>query len=288
MQEPTTTFRHHLAYEVIVECRILHEYFNDGPCRALDIRSTPDTSAKLRGLGLVYRPLPDGFLILADAARDWTNPVYQRPEVFEFSFRVTDPQFIRYTEIPYRSGQFHVFDALSGEDGALHPGPFVDGSTLTDADTDGIAGLIRIHHRGEAPILPAAGNTLGAEAPSPRLYVVRFQARMAFLRYVLLPKSPAIEELDNFFVENFEVNGVLYMFTSPNTSKLRNGKPCFDILSNQPLALRKSYEARGNLRSKRVKGLPFEYSRALPMPRPENIIQDSSTGRFICEMLINL
>jgi len=224
----------------------------------------------------------------ADAARDWTNPVYQRPEVFEFSFRVTDPQFIRDTEIPYRSGQFFVFDALSGEDGALHPGPFVDGSTLTDADTDGIAGLIRIHHRGEAPILPAAGNTLGAEAPSPRLYVVRFQARMAFLRYVLLPKSPAIEELDNFFVENFEVNGVLYMFTVPQASNLRNGRPCIEINSIEPLALRRSFESRGNLRRKRINGLPFEYSRALPMPRPENIIQDPATGRYVCEMLLNL
>jgi hypothetical protein len=288
MQEPTTTFRHHLAYEVIVECRILHEYFNDGPCRALDIRPTPDTSAKLRGLGLVYRPLPDGFLILADAARDWTNPVYQRPEVFEFSFRVTDPQFIRYTEIPYRSGQFHVFDALSGVDGTLHPGPYVDGSTLTDADTDGIGGVIRIHHREDTPILPAAGNTPSEDAGSPRLHFVRFQARMAILRYVLLPKNPASDDFNNFFVENFEVNGVLYKFTDPQTSKLRTGKSCFDILSTEPLALRKSFESRGNLRRKRVNGLPFEYSRALPMPRPENIIQDTATGRFICEMLVNL
>lgn len=288
MQQPSTTFRHHLAYEAVVECRILHEYCNDGPCRALDILPTPATSAKLRGLGLVYRPMPDGFLLIADAGRDWANPVYQRPEVFEFSFRVNDPQFLRYTDIPYLSGQFHVFDALSGADGALHPGPYVDASTLTDTETDGIGGIIRIHHREGSPILPSDGNAPTAEAESPRRYFVRFQARMAILSYMLLPKNQTSEDFSNFFVENFEVNGVLYMFTIPQASTLRNGRPCIEIRSTEPLALRRSFESRGNLRRKRVNGMPFEYSRALPMPRPENIIQDPATGRYVCEMLLNL
>jgi hypothetical protein len=287
MQEPSTTFRHNLAYEAVVECRILHEYCNDGPCRALDILPTPDTSAKLRGLGLVYRPLPDGFLLIADAGRDWANPVYQRPEVFEFSFRVKDPQFLRYTDIPYRSGQFHVFDALDGVEGALHPGPYVDDATLTDADTDGIGGLIRIHHLEESPILPAPGNDPSASRP-PRVHFVRFQARTAFLRYIFLHKNPTSEDFGNYFIENFEVNYALYKFTAPCAIELRSGRSAFDIRSIDPLPLRRSFEARGNLRRKRVNGLPFEYSRALPMPKPENIVQDPSTGGYICEMLVNL
>jgi hypothetical protein len=288
MQEPITTFRHHLAYEAVVECRILHEYVNDGPCRALDIRPTPGTAAKLRGLGLLFRTLPDGFLLIADAARDWSNPVYQRPEVFEFSFRVNDPQFLRYTEIPYLSGQFHVFDALGRADGTLHPGPFVDGSTRTDADTDGIGGIIRLHHQEGSPILPSPGTAPSELAQPLRSHLIRFQARRAFLRYIFTHKNQSTEDFGNYFIENFEVNNALYKFTGPRVMELRNGRAGFDIRSTEPIPLRKSFESRGNLRRKRVNGLPFEYRRTLPMPRPENIIQDPLTDTFICEMLVNL
>ncbi|MBM3442386.1 MAG: hypothetical protein FJX89_06755 [Bacteroidetes bacterium] len=288
MQEPYTTFRHHLQYAPVFECRVLHDYFPGGQCRVLEISPTPETSASLSGLGLLYRPLPDGFLLIANASRDWANPVYQRPAVFDFSFRVKDPQFIRYTNIPYRSGQFHVFDSQTGVDGALHPGAFVDEVSLTEADTDGIGGLIRVRHEANAPILPGAREAAPPVPETSRVRYIRFLPREAYVRYLFYSKSLDEEATKNFFVENFVINGVLHMFTLPRHTSMRDGSPAFEVLSQNPISLRQSYEAQGFLRRKRMNRLPFEYRKLLPMPRPENLVQDPQNGLYICNIPVKL
>jgi hypothetical protein len=285
MKGPVNTTRQRLDYQVVFECRFLHDYFDDGRCRGIVVGPTPGTAARLPGMGLLFHRLADGFVLAADTGRDRSNPIHHRPEILEFSFRATDPQFLRYTELPYLAGQHLVFDNGPAADGALHPGTHVDASSLAPADTDGITGLLRVKHSPEAPFLPGPDGS--ATAPVTPRYL-RFAARNAILRYVFHGKIPEGSRYEDYFIENFAMNGIIHTFTLPLSLTLRNGANAFRMDSREPVAMRQTWKAQGVLRRRKSAGMPFEYRRTLPLPRPDSLYFDQVSGRFVSETIVKL
>ena len=285
IETPPYQIRQRLDYQVVLELRVLHTYYHNLRCRDLQISPTPETAAKLRGFGLLFRGESDGFLLAADNNRDYTNPIFQQPETFEFQFKVTNPQFLNFTDIPYRSGQFHIFESIDGNDGALHPGHYVDFDTMRNRDVDGIQGVIRLRHDPQHPIVPMYwdSNTTG-----PKTHFIRFGSRETYFSYFLHGKDIDAETSKLFFVEKFEINRNSYTFNTPQSATLRNGTKGFRINSLEPLAMKESYTGQGTLVMRKRSVNPFEYRRSLPMPKPDMVVFDPVSKTFFSELFVKL
>ena len=285
MAFPSTTHRYRLDYRLILELRVLHRYYTDGRCRDLDIRPTAETAAKLRGYQILFRKERDGFLLAVNGGKDYSAPLFSRPETFDFSFRVVNPQFIRFTDLPFESGQFHVFETSPQNGERMHPEEYVDGSTIQPSDVDGVTGLIRIHHGEGQPLLPADG---GPDAGEPRLHHIHFDTRRVRLRYLFHGSEDLTGDCGEYFVDSFEVDKKPYIFSAPRSTKLRNGADAFEIVSLDALDLRSSYEGHGMLKKAKGSGIPFQYKRVLPLPRPENVVYDPSEGQYFTDIFVKL
>lgn len=285
METPPHQIRQRLDYQVVLELRVLHTFYHNLRCRDLQIVPTPETYAKLQGFGLLFRGEGDGFLLAADHNRDYNNPIFQQPEIFEFQFKVTNPQFLNFTDLPYRSGQFHIFESIDGNDGALHPGMYADFDSMRNRDVDGIQGVIRLRHDVQNPIVPMYWDW---NAGSPKKHFIRFRSRETYFSYFLHGKEMDLETAKLFFVENFEINKNSYTFTSPQSATLRNGTKGFRINSLQPLAMKESYTGQGTLVMRKRSVNPFEYRRSLPMPKPDTVVFDPVSQTFFSELLVKL
>lgn len=285
MQFTHTIQRYRLDYRVVLEFRVLHDYYVDGRCRDLDIRPTPETQARLRGCRLLFRREDDGFLLALDGQADHSAPIFSRPETFDFVFRVANPHFIRYTDLPFESSQFHFFESKTGGGSCLHAGSFVDGSSILPSDADGVTGLIRIVHDAEQPLIPPAGST---EPDAVRLHFVRFNTRSVSIRYLFHGSEGLAADFHEYSVENFEMNGKPYIFSRPRLRSLRNGESAFEVVSEGQVELKRFLEGHGTLKKARSAGNPFLYRKALPLPKPENVAFDPALKQFFAELFVKL
>jgi hypothetical protein len=285
MQYPETTQRYRLDYRAILEFRVLHRYYTSGSCRDLDIRPTPETAAKLRGYQIVFRKEADGFLLAINSQRDYSAPLFSRPDAFDFAFRVPNPQFIRFTDLPFESSQFHVFQSSGGSEGRMHPGEFVDGSSIQPSDTDGVTGLIRILQDADQPLIPASAD----QAPeTPRLHYLHFGARKARIRYVFYGAGDLLKNFDEYSLESFEINGKPLTFIDPRQKSLRNGDEAFEIVSREEVEIQVTYDGHGLLKKARGAGNPFLYKKVLPLPKPENVSFDPIDKQYYADIFVKL
>ena len=272
------TYRHRLSYTLCFELRIAHDFYRDGRCRDFEIAPTPETAARLRNHHLVFRPEADGFVLARDDAKDYSNEVFLRPEAFEFTLRNTNPDFVRFTELPYQSGQFHLFDTASAVEGRLHPGVHVDASTLQEGDVDGFTAVVRVRHLPERPLWEG-------DASVCRL---AFTARKARVRYVFYGNPEYLKNIDGYFVENFDNYNKSFKFTSPFAVTMRNGAPGFEMSTEDEVDLRERFEWQWVLRRKARVGVPFEFRKVLPKPRADAVHYDDVKKGFIPQLFIKL
>jgi hypothetical protein len=285
MQYPETTHRYRLDYRVVLEFRVFHNYYIDGSCRDLEIAPTPETQAKLRGYQMLFRRERDGFLLAVNSQKDYSLPLFTRPDYLDFGFRVGNPQFLRFTDLPYESSQFHVFDSKGGPDGRMHPEAFVDGSSIRPADTDGVTGVIRFIQDGDRLLVPPSGSP---EAESPRLHYLHFNTRKVRIRYVFHGAEDQVGNFNEYSIENFEVNGKPLIFSDPRPTYLRNGSEAFEVLSHEGVDLRSAYEGHGMLKKARGSGSPFLYKKVLPLPKPENVAYDPVGEQYFADIFVKL
>jgi hypothetical protein len=285
MQQPQQTYRYSLAYESLLDVSVLHEYFGTGRCNDLEIRPSPQTVQKLRAYGLLFKAKNDGFMLAGNLGADRTSLVFRSPDLFDFNFRVTNPQFIRYTDLPYVSSQYHVFDTDQVCGDRLHPEAFVGQSTILESETDGIKGLIRIRHRPGHYLLPVEEE---ARPSFPRQYFIHFMNRKAFIKYIFYGPMEAVENFDFYFIENFDFNSNEHIFTSPNQVNLRNGELGFEITSKVELDMKDRWDDYWVIKNRKSEGTSFEYRKTLPLPRPENIVFNPSSLRYYAEIFVKL
>ncbi|EGV18797.1 hypothetical protein [Thiocapsa marina] len=116
-----------------IECR--HDFYGDGPCRAIEMRPTPECDALLQRFGCIFRPTAEGGAVYFDFRRaDPGSITYNgstRGEallgafdgVRPFSFIVVnrEPSFDAFTKVPQRthdrSQQLRLFDNRQLRDG---------------------------------------------------------------------------------------------------------------------------------------------------------------------------
>ena len=285
MQHPQQSYRYSLTYETLLDVSVLHEYFSARRCNDLEIKPSPQTLQKLRAYGILFKSKNDGFMLAGNLGADRTSLVFRSADFFDFNFRVTNPQFIRYTDLPYVSSQYHVFDTDQVFGDRLHPEAFVGQSTIMEADTDGIKGLIRIHHRPGHYLVPVEEES---KASFPRQYFIHFSNRKVFLKYIFYGPNEAVENFTFFFIEYFDFNSNEHIFTPPRQVTLRNGAPGFEITSIDELDLKDRWDDYWVIKNRKSEGTSFEYRKTLPLPRPENIVYDPSSLRYYAEIFVKL
>lgn len=285
MQHPTTTQRYRLDYRVVLEFRVFHNYYTDGSCRDLEIAPTPESRAKLRGYQMLFRKERDGFLLALNSQKDYSTPLFSRPDFLDFSFRVGNPHFIRYTDLPFEPAQFHFFESSGLFEGRMHPGAFVDGSSIQSSDMDGVSGVLRIVHDGEQVLIPPSA---APDGDTPRLHYLHFNTRKVRVRYICHGSGDMVENFHEYSVESFEVNGKPLTFSNPRKITLRNGDDAFEIVSDGEVELRSGYEGHGLLKKARGSGIPFLYKKVLPLPKPENVTYNPISEQYFADIFVKL
>lgn len=270
-------------YEVFFQVVVMHNYYDNGRCKDLVIEPTPETRSKLRGYNILYKPQKDGFMLALNRLKDYSLPNFLRAETFDFGFKINNPQFLRFTDLPYESGQFHVFENIDSQDGRMHSDQFVGKSTLQSTDNEGIAGIIRIHHLPERPLL---FNDINSELNKPKLHYIHFNNRKVRVKYLCYGNNNLTNHSQFILVESVQDNTRNNIFTIPSKIKMKSGDDGLEILSKDEIDLKEKFSDYWQLRRAKSAGFPFEYKKVLPLPKPEGVV--GSEDGFVCELIVKL
>jgi hypothetical protein len=270
-------------YEVFLQVVVMHNYYDNGRCKDLVIEPTIETKSKLRGYNILYKPQRDGFMLALNRLKDYTLPNFLRAETFDFGFKINNPQFLRFTDLPYESGQFHVFENLDAVDGRMHSEQYVGQSTCQSTDNEGIAGIIRIHHLPEKPLF---FNSSDDAQNKSKLHFIHFNNRKVRVKYLCYGNSNLTNNSQFIFVENVQDNIRKDIFTSPIKIKMKSGDDGLEFFSKDEIDLKEKFPDYWQLKRGKSAGFPFEYKKVLPLPKPEGVV--GSENGFVCELIVKL
>jgi len=270
-------------YEVFLQVVVMHNYYNNGRCKDLVIEPTNETKSKFRGYNILYKPQSDGFKLALNRLKDYSLPNFLKAETFDFIFKINNPQFLRFTDLPYESSQFHVFENINSADGRMHAEQYVGQSTFQIVDNEGIAGLIRIHHLPEKLLLFNAPSE--SENKSKLLYI-HFNNRKVKVKYLCYGNEKLTKNSQLIHIANSNNNDQEVKFTRPCQIKMRSGHDGLEFTSIDQIDLKERFPNYWNLIRRKSADSPFEYKKVLPLPKPEAVV--GSENGFVCELIVKL
>ncbi|MDO7846829.1 hypothetical protein Q5H92_10710 [Hymenobacter sp. M29] len=179
------------SYRELCRVQFRHTYFADHILREMRASPTPATAARMRRGGLLLKPAPNGFVLLACAAPDPAASTALFPLLF--TLQPPNPAFLQYTDLPWDAGPDQVYCWRPAPDS---PAP-IAGLPATTAAREpgrgryeqrlGAGGPDGIRH--DAWGLLELGTDLLAAAPA--VYTLCFSARPTIWRYHLQPRGAA-------------------------------------------------------------------------------------------------
>jgi len=270
-------------YEVFFQVLVMHNYYTDGRCKDLIIEPTVETKSKLRGYNILFKPQADGFMLALNRLKDYSMANFLRPETFDFSFKIRNPQFLRFTDLPYEASQFHVFENTASEDGRMHTDQYVGPNSNQDADNEGIGGIIRIHHGPEKPLFFNASTD---DLNKPKLHFIHFNNRKVRVKYLCYGNNNLTNNSQFVHIENVNDSHTKAIFTTPIAVKMKSGADGLEFISSVELALKEEFPDYWQLKRGKSGSFPFEYKKVLPLPRPDAVV--GSENGFICELIVKL
>jgi len=270
-------------YEVFFQVVVMHNYYDNGRCKDLVIEPTPETKIKLRGYNILYKPQQDGFMLALNRLKDYSIPNFLKPETFDFGFKINNPQFLRFTDLPYESGQFHVFENIDATDGRMHLEQHVGQSSCQSTENEGIGGVIRIHHLPERPLF---FNSSDQQLNKPKLHYIHFNNRKVKVKYLCYGNNNLTNHSQFILVESVQDSVRKDIFTLPSKIKMKNGDDGLEFVSQEKIDLKERFPDYWQLRRAKSAGFPFEYKKVLPLPKPEGVV--GSEDGFVCELIVKL
>lgn len=270
-------------YEVFLQVVVMHNYYENGRCKDLVIEPTIETISKLRGYNILFKPQKDGFMLALNRLKDYSLPNFLRAETFDFGFKINNPQFLRFTDLPYESGQFHVFENIDSVDGRMHAEQYVGQSTCQSTDNEGITGVIRIHHLPEKPLLFNAPDEFQNKS---KLLYIHFNNRKVTVKYLCYGNEKLTNNSQLIHIENITETQQKIIFTDPSQIKMRSGADGLEFFSLDQIDLKEKFPYYWCLKRRKSAGSPFEYKKVLPLPKPEAVV--SAENGFVCELIVKL
>lgn len=98
-----------MTYGVLFQVALGHDYFADGRLRELALEPTPATVERLRRVGWLLKPLPNGFAVLGTGAALPSAAAQSTVFPLLFSLIPTNPLFFNYTSIDPQPGLTPIY-----------------------------------------------------------------------------------------------------------------------------------------------------------------------------------
>lgn len=254
------------SVNTLFDVQFEHSYFAhlfDG----FTIRIAKNTEHELRNYGLHFKPYPGGFKVLYDsefASRQRSRQdILKNKLVLHFSAELKDNHFFSYTDGAYTNLSNRIFyfsNNQSPQSEILHKSKSVSVENL---------------YNYPLPLFndnfftrPFAKIVLKLEENLPDTYRVKFEAKSAFWRYILM--GEALKELKNPAILDEKA---IELFNKPVEVKLPANKIALAIVSKKPLRLSSRPKAIFQLVENYKEGEAKHRTiiRALPAPDINNI-----------------
>lgn len=271
------SFNYQSNFSKIVEVFIYHNYYIDSVCNTLEFLPELETKIKLRNYELLCKPTSQGFVILQNLNGKTSSPSFSGTINLDFKVIFKDLLFLNLTDIPYENNlSFDFSNKLSPKE-SLHKNIYVDGNDLTDNNSNGISGRIKL-------LLNQDNEFFGEEKENRTFfkYSISFNSRIFILRYNFYFVSQS-KDMSDYYVFD-EKKGKRYLDFKKR--KLENGTSVFTLEIPEQKKQSERYDFLYYL--KKEDEFDKSFSKFLQYPDPKNLSYDKNEDRFINDLFISL
>ncbi len=279
------SIRLNTKYRRIASVFFFHEYYSNKVCRDLLIRPDLDTQMKMQSFGILMNKDTNGFILAMDLSKNFNHKIFSGILELSFQFRIENPYFVNFTNIPFDVDQYFVFEPMSNhKTGFLHSGKYVSQSCFRESNEDGLKGHIQL-------MLNTNDEWFGKEMDSeitPFEYVVNFDKRACHWQYLLDLKNGGKESLESISIVPKNIHSAEIEFEAPEyiNEGMRTGK--IKIKSKNPIPLEEKPKVLFELKRITQSGVQVPYSRILPNGSPRNLRFCELNNQYITEIFVKL
>ncbi|RPF74157.1 MAG: hypothetical protein CBE49_002900 [Rickettsiales bacterium TMED289] len=260
-------------YKKVISVDILHDFFNDGFIKYIDIKPTTDSLTKMKNYGLIFRKKNAGFVILSENDKRVKGSVFNGSIVLVFKLLFLDKYFLNYTDIEFQNYNLLVFENNYSD--LLHKNNTVDFSCIRSSD-EKLSSKIFLNIDEKFGFF---GKTK-LETHGSVEYKINFCSRKISLRYNLILNT---NNINSYYISDDDETFRLDEFKSRTLS---SGKNVYSLVFNQKVQCKELYDFRFFLK----KDDSFFKSFLLPIAHPDvkNISHDSINNMFYADIFVNI
>tara|TARA_Y100000991_G_scaffold64232_1_gene47959 strand:- start:5602 stop:6441 length:840 start_codon:yes stop_codon:yes gene_type:complete len=260
-------------YKKVISVDILHNFFNDGFIKYIDIKPSLNSIKLMKNYGLVFRKKNAGFVILSENNERFKGSIFNGSILLEFKLSFLDKYFLNYTDIEFENYNLLVFE--NNYSNLLHKNNTVDISCIRSSDEKFSAKiLLKIDEK-----YGFFGNTK-LETHDSVDYKINFNSRKISLRYNLILNT---NNINSYYITNDDETFRLDEFRN---RILSSGKNVYSIVYDEKIQCKELYDFRFYLK----KEDSFFKSFLLPIAHPDvkNISHDSVNNMFYADIFVNI
>jgi len=279
------SIRLNTKYRRIASVFFFHEYYSNKVCRDLLIRPDLDTQMKMQSFGILMNKDNNGFILAMDLSKNFNHKIFSGILELRYQFRIENPYFVNFTEIPFEVDQYFVFEPESNKKtGFLHSGKYVSESCIRKSNEDGLKGHIQL-------ILNINDEWFGKEMDedlAPFEYVINFDKRACHWHYLLDMKNGSRDAMESFTIVPKNIHSAEFEFEAPEyiSNGMRTG--IIRLKSKNPIPLEEKPKVLFELKRMALPGVQVPYSRVLPNGSPRNLRFSELNNQYITEIFVKL
>lgn len=188
------SYRNITQYGLSLRFFVLHDYYVNGWCPDFSFQPTAETLEKLRNFRFKYRNLENGIELALDMHHDFSNPIFQQEQIFNFTFRNNNPFFLQFTDMPFVSSGMMLFDSSDAYGESLHEASTIQAQDFMKTGKDGLNGVFRVRHQPAKPLWGREANriniisALGPERSNSGIYFMVLKIWWIFFQNLLWKK----------------------------------------------------------------------------------------------------
>lgn len=274
------TYKYVSSFEKLLTVKLNHNFYKDNLLKGLSFFADRETSGLLASLGILLRPIENGFILVSKSDLKFESITYAGTLDLVFFFKISNKYFLNITDIPYTNNQKFIFknkQDVSNE--KLHSNFYVDPDDIEVTEDGGLLGQISLTINSKNQFY---GSEAAASVKKELMYSIYFNARQVVFRYNFIPSSQGTD-FDSFYVTD-EHN----TFKQKNfkTRTLANGQSVSYILVEEKTLVSESYSKK--LYFKKEDDFLSYFSIFLPYPTTNNISYDVKNDTFYSDVFVNI
>jgi len=280
MENYQNTYRYVTSYIEIFSCVFMHEFYQKSICADVVFTPTSRTTQLLKNFNLILKSKVGGFVLAANAQKDYSSSIFKDPFSLDFEFKFTNRHFHSFTSlINDPEVRYFLDDDFST---TVNLGP-QHGTIDAELDRPGLSGILRIKHVLEAPLLPLFGEDAGKFRARKKEVILN--TRMIRPVYICYTTEDSLASYQGMGIEKEgEFKGVVE-FDPPEMTQTSSGMNAFKFVSKNEIPMKDSWKGYFLLYRSNQLGV---YKKTLPNPSPQSIKFDFTLNSYISENFVKL